>query len=129
MVLYATSRKGVDMGFKTGSGIDVKYSKLDIAESSSRQSFVQALKQNHATIDVLINNAGVNFDDQYSAQNAKTTLDTNVRGTLQVSYRPVCSLFHIADISADVPSIHSTAQQRGSNSQRLIHRVIAEPVY
>jgi len=36
-------------------------------------------------VDVLINNAGVNFDDDYTPQNVKTTLDTNVRGTLRVS--------------------------------------------
>jgi carbonyl reductase 1 len=33
-------------------------------------------------IDVLINNAGVNLDNDFSLQNAQTTLDSNYRGTL-----------------------------------------------
>lgn len=38
---------------------------------------------------MLINNAGVNVDDAYSAENVRVTLDTNVRGTLQVSFAVV----------------------------------------
>ena len=61
------------------------YSKLDIADRSSVENLASSVKEKHGVVDVLINNAGVNVDDEYSAANVKVTLDTNVRGTLQVS--------------------------------------------
>ncbi len=73
------------MGFKTASKTQVMYSKLDIADCSSVEHLARSVGEKHGAIDVLINNAGVNVDDSYSAENVKVTLDTNVRGTLQVS--------------------------------------------
>lgn len=73
------------MKFETGPEIKVKYPKLDIADISSIRGLAKTIKEDHGAIDVLINNAGVNVDDQYSAENVKLTLDTNVRGTLNVS--------------------------------------------
>lgn len=72
------------MKFKTASDINVEYPKLDIADSSSIKNFAKTIREKHSNVDVLINNAGVNVDDEYSAENVKVTLDTNVRGTLQV---------------------------------------------
>lgn len=73
------------MAFKTASENQVIYSKLDIAERSSVEDLASSVKDKYGAVDVLINNAGVNVDDEYSAKNVKVTLDTNVRGTLQVS--------------------------------------------
>ena len=83
-MLYATSRKGLDLGFQTASGTKVKYPQLDIADKESIRGFVETVKKEEGKVDVLINNAGVNVDDEYSPENVKVTLDTNVRGTLQV---------------------------------------------
>ena len=85
LVLYATSRQGSDLAFKTASKTQVMYSKLDIADRSSVENLASSVKEKFGAVDVLINNAGVNVDDEYSAENVKVTLDTNVRGTLQVS--------------------------------------------
>ena len=60
------------------------YPKLDIAERSSVESLASSVEERFGAVDVLINNAGVNVDDEYSAENVKVTLDTNVRGTLEV---------------------------------------------
>lgn len=49
------------------------------------KNLASSVREKHGAVDVLINNAGVNVDDEYSAKNVKVTLDTNVRGTLQVS--------------------------------------------
>lgn len=38
----------------------------------------------HTPVKVLINNAGVNLDDNFNPDNAKTTLDVNYRGTLNM---------------------------------------------
>ena len=73
------------MAFKKAPRTQVTYAKLDIADRSSVESFASTLKEKHGVVDVLINNAGVNLDDEYSAKNVKVTLDTNVRSTLQVS--------------------------------------------
>ena len=63
------------------------YPKLDIADRSSVENLASDVKEKHGAVDVLINNAGVNVDDEYSAKNVKVTLDTNVRGTLLVRTR------------------------------------------
>ncbi|KAL8733889.1 MAG: hypothetical protein Q9166_001877 [cf. Caloplaca sp. 2 TL-2023] len=85
IVLYATSRKGQDLGLTPASSKTIlKYLKLDIADRSSIDGFAQSIKKDHEQIDVLINNAGVNLDMEYSPANVKTTLDTNYRGTLNV---------------------------------------------
>ncbi|KAI4208456.1 MAG: hypothetical protein LQ348_000118 [Seirophora lacunosa] len=62
----------------------LKYPKLDIADPDSIQRFAKSVEAEHASVDVLINNAGVNLDMQYSPVNVKTTLDTNYRGTLNM---------------------------------------------
>ncbi|KAI4238009.1 MAG: hypothetical protein L6R40_005820 [Gallowayella cf. fulva] len=86
MVLYAASRKGQDLGFKPASSkMTLKYPKLDIADRSSIDSFAKAIRKDHTNVDVLINNAGVNLDMEYSPANVETTLNTNYRGTLNVS--------------------------------------------
>ena len=85
LVLYATSRQGSNLTFKTDSKNQVIYSKLDISDRSSVENLASSVQEKHGAVDVLINNAGVNLDHEYSAKNVKITLDTNVRGTLQVS--------------------------------------------
>ncbi|KAL9592303.1 MAG: hypothetical protein Q9179_006853 [Wetmoreana sp. 5 TL-2023] len=42
------------------------------------------VKEEHDKVDVLINNAGVNLDQEYLPANVKATIDTNYRGTLNV---------------------------------------------
>lgn len=43
-----------------------------------------AIKEAGQPVDVVINNSGVNLDDQFSVENAHRTLDVNYRGTLAV---------------------------------------------
>ena len=102
MILYATSRKGQDLGFIPSSSNTVfRYPRLDIADSSSIQNFAETVKNDSGAVDVLINNAGVNLDPQYSAANAQVTLDVNYRGTLQVSIRYIGN----ADLSVKMISM------------------------
>ncbi|KAL8806522.1 MAG: hypothetical protein Q9182_001305 [Xanthomendoza sp. 2 TL-2023] len=86
MVLYAASRKGQHLDLTPASSqMTLNYPRLDIADRSSIDSFAKAIQKDHPKVDVLINNAGVNLDMEYSPANAKKTLDTNYRGTLNVS--------------------------------------------
>ena len=45
---------------------------------------MKTVKSEEGGVDVLINNAGINTDDDYSAENAEKTLRTNFQGTLNV---------------------------------------------
>ena len=65
----------------------IKYPRLDITDYSSIQSLAALIEKEHGTLDVLINNAGVNLNDEYSPITVKQTLDTNYRGTLHVGSR------------------------------------------
>lgn len=83
--LYATSRQGTDIALHTKSPHQkIHYQSLDIISSSSIASLTSELESLNQTVDVLINNAGVNLDDDFSPSNTKKTLDTNYRGTLNV---------------------------------------------
>jgi short-subunit dehydrogenase len=50
------------------------YPKLDITDVSQ-----------YGSVDVLINNAGINLDNEYSAANAQKTMDVNYTAMLDVS--------------------------------------------
>lgn len=84
VTLYATSRKGEDLGLGGSSDHEIRYPTLDITSQNSISALVDEIKALNKPVDILINNAGVNLDDQFSASNAKRTLDTNYRGTLSV---------------------------------------------
>lgn len=84
VTLYATSRAGEDLGLESSSKHEIHYPSLDITSSNSISALVDEIKSLNQPLDILINNAGVNLDDQFSASNAKKTLDTNYRGTLSV---------------------------------------------
>jgi carbonyl reductase 1 len=60
------------------------YPKLDISDRSSVRDFAKEVSQ-YGSVDVLINNAGVNLDNEYSAANAQKTMDINYTAMLDVS--------------------------------------------
>lgn len=62
----------------------IKYPKLDICDSESIRSLAASIKEDHGSLDVLINNAGVHLDTEYSVPNVKLTLDINYRASLEV---------------------------------------------
>lgn len=85
MKLFAATRSGQDLGFQsTHATRSVLYPKLDISDHSSVSDFAEEVKQ-YGSVDVLINNAGVNLDNEYSAANARKTMDVNYTSMLDVS--------------------------------------------
>jgi carbonyl reductase 1 len=83
--LFATTRSGQDLGLETRHATrSVMYPKLDITDRSSIKDFAKEVSQ-YGSVDVLINNAGVNLDNEYSAANAKKTMDVNYTAMLDVS--------------------------------------------
>ncbi|KAK3067043.1 hypothetical protein LTR53_016312 [Teratosphaeriaceae sp. CCFEE 6253] len=83
--LFAASRSGDDLGLTSNEGGDrqVLYPRLDITDHASIAAFAGEVKR-HGEVDVLINNAGVNLDNQYGLENARRTLDVNYRGTVEM---------------------------------------------
>jgi carbonyl reductase 1 len=85
LTLYATSRQGSDLNLPTSSSNqEIRYPPLDITSTSSIAALTSELESSNQKVDILINNAGVNLDDNFSPSNAKRTLDTNYRGTLNI---------------------------------------------
>jgi carbonyl reductase 1 len=91
LIIYATSREGAQLDIDPSYGNEVRHATLDITSNSSIAKFLRlALNQdspNHA-VDILINNAGINLDDDYSYERAVAEFDTNYHGT-----RNMCELF------------------------------------
>ena len=126
MISDATSRQGTDLGLKTAKETKVLYPKLDIADPASIQAFAKSIEKDKHTVNVLINNAGVNLDDDYTPENVKATLDTNVRGTLQVSSYPIIS--SLKPDHADVPNLHPPPKQHLQDRKRQLDRLVIASV-
>jgi carbonyl reductase 1 len=86
--IYATSRGGSDLGFKATPPNEIKYVKLDVSDKSSITSFISTALNDNGKIDVLINNAGVNNNNNETLELAEQTIDINYHGTKQM-----CELF------------------------------------
>lgn len=63
----------------------IKYPKLELCDSADIRSLADSIKKDHGGLDVLVNNAGIYLDNEYSPANAKRTLDVNYRASLEVS--------------------------------------------
>jgi carbonyl reductase 1 len=88
LTIYATSRAGTDLGIQTAHDNEVRYSKLDVGDKSSIKSFLQSALKENQHIDVLINNAGINNNNNETPDLAAQTIDVNYRGT-----KTMCELF------------------------------------
>ncbi|KAI4341326.1 hypothetical protein MLD38_026060 [Melastoma candidum] len=68
-------------------GLNVVYHRLDVTDHASIGSFVDWLRQNYEGADVLINNAGVNFNfgSENSVENARTVVATNYYGIKNIT--------------------------------------------
>lgn len=71
---------------ETGKPSSIDYHQLDITDSESVKAAAHYVEGKHGKLDALINNAGIAFKgDIFGASEAKTTLDTNLRGTINVT--------------------------------------------
>lgn len=60
------------------------YPSLDVTKHESISALAETVRSEAGTLDVLVNNAGVNLDRPYTLQNVRATMEVNYRGTLQV---------------------------------------------
>lgn len=119
LTLYATSRRAEDLKLQAKQGQRVIYHQLDISDHQSITSLASAIKQTGNPLDVVINNGGANLDQQFSPENAKTTLDVNYRGTLNV-----CRAFIplLRPGSGRIVNVSSTGSMLDPYSKELQHR-------
>jgi carbonyl reductase 1 len=88
LTIYATSRAGTDLNIDPAHDNEVRYSKLDVGDKNSITSFLQSTLKKGEVIDVLINNAGINNNNNETPELAAQTIDVNYRGT-----KTMCELF------------------------------------
>jgi carbonyl reductase 1 len=88
LTIYATSRSGANTNIQVFPPNEIRYSKLDISDQSSIQSFFQLALKEHSAIDILINNAAVSNDYRETPEYAAQTVTTNYGGT-----RDMCEAF------------------------------------
>ncbi|KAH6852973.1 hypothetical protein BKA58DRAFT_370334 [Alternaria rosae] len=86
--IYATSRGGVDLKVQAKTPNEIRYAKLDVSDKSSITSFLKAALNDSGKIDVLINNAGINNNNNETPDAAEQVIKVNYHGTKQM-----CSLF------------------------------------
>ncbi|KAL8850625.1 MAG: hypothetical protein Q9221_004411 [Calogaya cf. arnoldii] len=127
IILYAASRKGQDLGLTPASSkTTLRYPKLDIADRSSIDSLAKTIQKEHEKVDVLINNAGVNLDLDYSPANVKATLDTNYRGTLNMcqTFIPLLRengrIVNVSSTGSSLAGYSNEIQQRFRNPQMTL---------
>ena len=123
MTLYAASRRGIDYNIKPApSSTQLKYSKLDITQPSSIANLAALIKEEHGGLDVLINNAGINLDDDYTSKNVAKTLNTNYRGTLHVSKESLTSNSRSQVLNQpDVPNLPPASPSQRTHREHLLH--------
>lgn len=85
-MLYAVSRTGANLGIRPASAaVSIKYSALDLADSSSMTSLAVRVKKDQGGCDVLINNAGLyHYAQNPTTEQRREMVDINYRGTLMV---------------------------------------------
>ncbi|KAJ4408583.1 hypothetical protein N0V91_003235 [Didymella pomorum] len=88
LIIYATSRSGIDGGIAVLAPNKVLYRKLDITSQSSIRSFFGSAVQEKGSIDILINNAAVCHDHHETCDLAAETVWTNYGGA-----RDMCEAF------------------------------------
>ena len=121
LTLYATSRRGEDLGIVPKTmNMEVRYSKLDIGSGESIEALASGIKDEHGVMDVLINNGAFHPGRQTTVEGAKKTLDVNYKGTLAVRL-VLCMEDNRSLTPLDVPSFHTTLAERRSHCQRFFH--------
>ncbi|KAK0276526.1 hypothetical protein LTR35_010389 [Friedmanniomyces endolithicus] len=125
--LFAAIRSGDDLGLgaRDDDTRQVLYPSLDIADKESVRAFASDVKQ-HGRVDVLINNAGVNLDNQYNYENAKRTVDVNYRGTLDMCQTlipllaPQARIVNLSSVGSSLKPYSAAMQARFRNPENSI---------
>ena len=86
-IIYACARKpSSETGSNSSKDVTVEPTQLDVSSASSIQAFAKDLQSRHPnSVDIVVNNAGVNYTGNHSISNAKNCVAVNVDGMLEMS--------------------------------------------
>jgi carbonyl reductase 1 len=126
LIIYATSRAGNNNpNIKAEHDNEIRYEKLDVSDRMSIVNFLRiAVKKDPGSraIDILINNAGVNLNQNEGYDEAEKTINANYR-----ALRDMCQLFLDAgnmktNPGARIVNVSSTGSALGIHDQKLQER-------
>ncbi|KIW06536.1 uncharacterized protein PV09_02967 [Verruconis gallopava] len=124
LTLYATSRAGGDVGLAPRRRDQtVLCPRLDVADAASVAALAAQVRRAGEPVDVLINNAGVNLDAAFSLENARATLDTNYRGTLEMCLAFLPLLRNDAGRIVNMSSVGSSLKTWGPELAARVRRI------
>lgn len=126
LIIYATSRAGKSEGnAQAQHDNEVRYEKLDVSDKTSILNFLRmAVKQDPGSraVDILINNAGVNMNDQEGPDEAEKVINVNYR-----SLKTMCEMFldvgnMKSNPGARIVNVSSTGSDLGNYSKKIAQR-------
>jgi carbonyl reductase 1 len=88
LIIYATSRAGIDTSVDAVEPNKVYYTELDITDKHSIRSFFERVVEEHSAVDILINNAAIANDYRENPEYAAQTVWNNYGGA-----RDMCEAF------------------------------------
>ncbi|KAE8834112.1 hypothetical protein HRS9122_08192 [Pyrenophora teres f. teres] len=88
LIIYATSRSGSNLNISSISPNEIRYAKLDITSIASIHTFLQSSIPETGKIDILINNVGINNNNNETSDTASQTIDVNYHST-----KTICNIF------------------------------------
>ncbi|KAK4395442.1 Carbonyl reductase [NADPH] 1 [Sesamum angolense] len=110
-------------------GLNVVFHQLDIVDPSSIEAFTEWIKQNYGGIDILINNAGVNYNagSENSVESAEKVIATNYYGTKNM-IKAMIPLMRPSDAGARIVNVSSKlgrlSGRRNVNDEALSEELI-----
>ncbi|KAK4436714.1 Carbonyl reductase [NADPH] 1 [Sesamum alatum] len=101
-------------------GLNVVFHQLDIVDPSSIEAFTEWIKQNYGGIDILINNAGVNYNagSENSVENAEKVIATNYYGTKNM-IKAMIPLMRPSDAGARIVNVSSKLGRLNGRRNRI----------
>lgn len=111
-----------------GIGVDARAIKLDVVNSVDVKAAVDLIAKDYGRLDILINNAGVNFED-FSVNSTLTVSEDTVRKTFDTNFFAV-----IAVTDAMLPLLRKSAAGRIVNLSSILgsltlHATPGSPIY
>ncbi|KAL0415466.1 UNVERIFIED_CONTAM: Carbonyl reductase [NADPH] 1 [Sesamum latifolium] len=101
-------------------GLNVVFHQLDIVDPSSIEAFTEWVKENYGGIDILINNAGVNYNagSENSVENAEKVIATNYYGTKNM-IKAMIPLMRPSDAGARIVNVSSKLGRLSGRRNRI----------
>ncbi|KAL3570044.1 hypothetical protein D5086_027293 [Populus alba] len=108
-------------------GLSVDFHQLDVLDSLSIKTFAEWIQQTYGGLDVLVNNAAVNYNmgSDNSVENAKNVVDTNYYGIKNVT-EALIPLMRPSAVGARIVNVSSRLGRLNGKRNRLEDKDLRE---